>query len=85
MLVPKRSLVKRVALPARIDAHLTVAIKAGKLSVTTVEPPTVGDIKGDAASTVRDCLKNALATATLTTSEPDIVDYPISLSMPLSK
>ncbi len=70
---------------ARIDAHLTVAIKAGKLSVTTVDQPVVGDIKGDAATAVRDCLKNALATATMPTSEPDIVDYPISLSMPLTK
>ena len=70
---------------ARIDAHLTVAIKAGKLSVTTVDQPVVGDIQGDAATSVRDCLKNALSTATLTTTEPDIADYPISLSMPLSK
>lgn len=70
---------------ARIDAHLTVAIKAGKLSVTAVDQPVVGDIKGDAATSVRDCLKNALATAALTTAEPDIADYPISLSMPLTK
>ncbi len=70
---------------ARIDAHLTVAIKEGKLSVTTVDPPVVGDIKGDAATSVRDCLTNVLSIATMTTAEPDIVDYPISLSMPLTK
>jgi len=67
----------------RIDAHITVAIKGGKLSVTSVDQPVVGDIQGDAAATVRDCMKAAFASATMTTTEADIENYPISIAMPL--
>jgi hypothetical protein len=70
---------------ARVDAHLTVVIKAGKLAVNSVEAPAIGDIKDGPAASLRDCIKAELAAATMATSEADIENYPISISMPLTK
>jgi hypothetical protein len=63
-----------------VSAHIQVAIKAGKMSVVSVDEPMAHDVDKSATAELNKCLSASLGAATMdVTDEADIASYPITL------